>query len=295
MLPELNRAEAEIALHRVDHRIAVEQLIGHVVEIWLQNIPALYIPNLHGIDGSTGGEWRFKAGARLSIEGDGGAQGERLWQFVDSREECNASHAIVCGDLHAFQIHARHKFKPHRLPDASGTRVEAAFGMVFIALLAMWLLAAPLMIHSVNNQRVFARMHIFGNIKLEGAVAAPVRSALLAVEKGGACIVHRSEMQEDAPCKLLVCQYHRAPVPDGFHKIPIFNAGQLRFRAKRNEDRFVKVAVRAAAFAVIDSKFPCPIEVLPSAPNKLWAWIFPAREVRQMNQLLFLLPDAGLL
>ena len=85
------------------------------------------------------------------------------------------------------------------MPDASGTRVEAAFGMVFIALLAMWLLAAPLMIHSVNNQRVFARMHIFGNIKLEGAVAAPVRSALLAVEKGGACIVHRSEMQEDAP------------------------------------------------------------------------------------------------
>lgn len=89
----------------------------------------------------------------------------------------------------------------------------------------MRLLAVPLMIHGVDGQRVFTRMHIFCDIKLEGAVAAPVRSARLAVEEGGACIIHRAKMQEDAPRELLLCQCNRAPVPDGFHKTPVFNAG----------------------------------------------------------------------
>ena len=168
---------------------------------------------------------------------------------------------------------ARHRFEPHRLPDAGDRGVPDALGLgdLFAARLLPVVGRVPDAHHELL---VAAAMQLFGHVDGERIVAAPVGGDRAAVHEDRGFPVHRAEVQQPADSPRRARQAEGVAVPEALlvgHRA--LHAGELRLDRERHQDLAVE-ATRPRCSAVPHRVFPQSIQVHPSGSRHLGPRVF---------------------
>jgi hypothetical protein len=118
------------------------------------------------------------------------------------------------------------------------------------------------------------------DLKLEGNIATLVVTYLLTVDIGIALIIYGAKMQKHPTGQLLGSEIYAAAIPNAVHKVLVFHAGQLTFRAEGDGNGTIQGRVGGektsclAAVAMVNLKGPGAVEVQPVFSLKLGLGMF---------------------
>jgi hypothetical protein len=155
-------------------------------------------------------------------------------------------------------------------------------GIIFVALLADGLCAAPHMVERADDEGVFPLAQQRGDLEAEGSVTAAVGSGFLPVHEDAGFIVHRTEVQQHGAGKLFPRNGKGPAVPAAGDEVGVMDAAQAAFGAERHDDFFRELpllphAALHAAFAEVEGKVPGSVQASPVLPLELRIRVFRAR------------------
>ena len=139
-------------------------------------------------------------------------------------------------DLERAHVLRRHRFQPHRLPDAGHGRVPDAARPPYL-LPSRLLAVVGRIAHRDDQLLIAARSQLIGDVEGERIVSAPVLSHSRPVDIDDGFPVHRAEIQQQMAARSAVRGGEGPPVPQPLlRRDPHTGSAQLRLDGERDQD-----------------------------------------------------------
>ena len=190
-------AKTEVGVDGIKNLAILFHGEGKVVESARADLPKITLGkgdrkgSGHAVDGGGG------FAHRLALVGSLGGNGDAYGIFRKLQGEGGGGVRDGSLDLDVFDMGRIDGFQPYGLPDAGGSGVGAAGGVVALALLTYGLIARADVVVGGEGDIVAAILQLIGDIEGEGSIATLMAAHVFAVDPYGGDIIHSAEVEDD--------------------------------------------------------------------------------------------------
>ncbi len=158
------------------------------------------------------------------------------------------------------------------------THIYCAARTIFASLFAAGLRFLSIVTCPQYDGDFITRTRYTIEVAAERRESAAVPPDLYTIDPNCAVVVDRLKMKQDMLSRPIRRDLHLPAIPNSIVIIGVADAGQIRFRAKGNDDLAVQVAFEHAAvdttITLINLELPLAIQAEPIFADKLWTRIF---------------------